>query len=407
MAVDTYDVAAARKHFPALNSSQVFFDNAGGSQTLGDVVDSVRQYLLDTNVQLGATYKTSKSSTQLYNEGCQAGAAYVNAQPDEVVFGSSTTQLFRNLSSALRPHFPPGSEIVCSSLDHEANIASWVMIAEDMSLTLKWWTPRAPTSSNPQLTPDTLEPLLTEQTRLVTCTHASNILGTITPIRQVADMIHAKSPHGLLCVDGVALAPHRALDMQALGVDIYGFSWYKVYGPHVAQLYVRRSVQDKCMRSLGHYFKSGQTLEDKLGLAGASYELVQAVPQVVEYLRQQGWDKMTAHEEHLQEVLLDYLNSKPALYRILGVPTKDSEKRVPVISFQAQGHSSKAVVEKVENQTDFGFRWGHFYSKRLCDDVLALDDEGVVRVSMCHYNTLEEVHGLVRAVDQVCDPKDL
>ena len=239
-------------------------------------------------------------------------------------------------------------------------------IAEDLDLTLKWWTPRSPSSSNPQLTPDTLEPLLTDKTRLVTCTHTSNILGSITPIREVADLVHSKCPNGLLCVDGVALAPHRAIDMQALGVDMYAFSWYKVYGPHVAQLYVKRAVQDKCMRSLGHFFKSGQTLEDKLGLAGASYELVQAVPQVVEYLKQQGWDKMAAHEEVLQETLLQYLRSKPETYRILGVPTRDSDKRVPVISFEVLGQSSREVVEQVEKKTDFGFRWGHFYSKRLC-----------------------------------------
>ena len=294
----------------------------------------------------------------------------------------------------------PGSEIVCSSLDHEANIASWVTLAADMDLTLKWWTPQAPSTSNPQLTPDSLEPLLTEDTRLVTCTHASNILGTITPIRQIADLIHAKCPHGLFCVDGVALAPHRPIDMQDLGVDAYSFSWYKVYGPHVAQLYVRREVQEKCMRSLGHYFKAGQTLEDKLGLAGASYELVQAVPFVARYLQQQGWENMVSHEEKIQETLLRYLRSKPDTYRILGVPVQDSDKRVPVVSFQVKGRSSRQFVEAVEGRTRFGFRWGHFYSKRLCDDVLGLDDEGVVRVSMCHYNTVSEVEDLTHALEE-------
>lgn len=275
------------------------------------------------------------------------------------------------------------------------------MIAADLGLALKWWTPRTPSTSNPQLTPDSLEPLLTPDTRLVTCTHASNILGSITPLRQIADLIHARCPHGLLCVDGVALAPHRPVDMQALGVDMYAFSWYKVFGPHVSQLYVRREVQDKCVRSLGHFFKVGHTLEDKLGLAGASYELVQAIPLVTSYLRQQGWQRMTAHEELIQETLLKYLRSKPEAFRILGLPEKDSEKRVPVVSFQVKDRSSREIVESVEKRTNFGFRWGHFYSKRLCDDVLGLDEEGVVRVSMCHYNTVNEVERLIEALEQV------
>ena len=156
------------------------------------------------------------------------------------------------------------------------------------------------------------------------------------------------------------------------------------------------------MRSLGHFFKDGHSLEDKLGLAGASYELVQAVPLVTKYLKEQGWEKMTAHEELIQEALLKYLRSKPDTYRILGVPEKDSAKRVPVVSFQVKGRSSKEVVETVEKESDFGFRWGHFYSKRLCNDVLALNDEGVVRVSMCHYNTVDEVERLVAALDKVC-----
>lgn len=319
------------------------------------------------------------------------------------VIGPSTTQLFRNLSIALRPHFPPGSEIAVSALDHEANIASWVTLAEDLNVKLIWWRPMTPSSSNPQLSADNLKPLLTPNTRLVTCTHVSNLLGTISPIRAIADIIHETCPHGLLCVDGVALAPHRPIDMQALGVDMYAFSWYKVYGPHVAQLYVKQSVQDKSMRSLGHYFKSGDTLEEKLGLAGGSYELMQSIPAVASYLTQQRWDEMAKHEEGIQEVLLAYLRSKPEIYTICGVPEPSLKYRVPVVSFTVKGRSSRDVVEKVEADTPFGFRWGHFYSKRLNDDVLGLNDEGVVRVSMVHYNTVDEIEGLVEALDtEVC-----
>lgn len=314
--------------------------------------------------------------------------------------GPSTTQLFRNLSYSLAPKLKPASELIISSLDHEANIASWVSLSKMLSLKIKWWTPNV--SENPHLTAETLKPLLSENTALVTCTHASNILGSITKVREIADLVHT-IPGAMLCVDGVAYAPHRPLDMKELGVDFYAFSWYKVFGPHVAQLYACREAQDAAMTSLGHYFKDGHTLEDKLGLAAASYELVQSLPVVTSYLSNQGWPNLVKHEEMIQEVLLKYLRGKPEVYTIQGVPECDVAKRVPVISFTVKGRSSREVVENIEGKTEFGFRWGHFYSKRLLDDVLHLGEEGVVRVSLAHYNTTEEVEGFVAALDEeVC-----
>lgn len=354
-------------------------------------------------MQLGATYKVGKAATGVYNAGITAAAKYINASPDEVVIGPSTTQLFRNLSSALRPHFPPDSEIICSTLDHEANIASWLTLASDLNLTVKWWTPRTPSSSNPQLTPDSLAPLLNKNTRLVTATHSSNILGSVTPVRALADLLHAQCPGALLCVDGVAYAPHRPIDVRALGADIYAFSWYKCFGPHVAQLYVAKEVQERSMRSLGHFFKEANSLEERLGLAGASYELVQSVPRVTAYLAEVGWDGVRIHERRLQEVLLSYLRVKREVYRICGVVEGETDDRLPVISFVVKGRNSREVVEKVEAENGFGFRWGHFYSKRLVNDVLELDDDGVIRVSMVHYNTVEEIEAFVKALDkEVC-----
>lgn len=319
------------------------------------------------------------------------------------MIGPSTTQLFRNLSFSLMAKMPADAEIVISKFDHEANIASWVALATQLKLTIKWWQPASLPVSNPQQDVESLRPLLTAQTRLVTCTHTSNILGSITPIRQIADVVHAANPHALLCVDGVAFAPHRPVDVQALGVDFYAFSWYKVYGPHVAQLYASRRAQDTAMTSLGHFFKSDYTLEDKLGLAGASYELMQSIPDVTKYLDEVGWDGMIAHEEALQAVLLNYLASKPDTYTVCGEPTPDRSKRVAVISFKIRNRNSKEVVETIEKKTPFGFRWGAFYSNRLVEEILQLGADGVVRVSMVHYNTLEEIKAFVKALDEeVC-----
>ncbi|KAI1828152.1 aminotransferase class-V [Xylaria intraflava] len=404
-----FHVETVRSKFPALTEDQVFFDNAGGSQTLGTVIEAIRDYLSRNNVQLGASYKTGKLSTERYDAGFTAGARYINANESEIVFGASTTQLFRNVSFAL--DFEKGDEIIVSSIDHEANIAPWVDLAARQKLVLKWWTPSLTASSsaslnntnpNPQLLPSSLNPLLTSRTRLVACTHASNILGTINPIASIAAAVRAgPSPDALVVVDGVSYAPHRPIDVRALGVDVYAFSWYKVYGPHIAMLYASPRAQAQ-MRSLGHFFKKGVTLEEKIhqtvGLAGASYELMASIPAVTAYLEPSQWPAMMAQEQNLQAAVLSYLTSRPDV-TIYGDAGSDAEKRVPTISFVVAGRKSQDVVVAVESATNFGFRWGAFYSERLIKGLLGLDDDGIVRVSMVHYNSLEEVERFIDAME--------
>lgn len=259
------------------------------------------------------------------------------------------------------------------------------------------------------LTPDNLRPLLSEKTALVTCTHTSNVLGSIHNIRAIADEVHTVKG-ARLCVDGVALAPHRAVDVKALGCDFYSFSWYKVhpspitlplsepllmrsvlqvYGPHIAILYASTHAQET-MGSLGHYFHTGNDLSTKLNLAASSYELVAALPNIVSYFSsnpQKTWSAIEAYEEKLSSILLSYLREQPGV-TIYGEKSADKRLRVPVVSFSIDGKSSKEVVEAIESRSNFGCRWGHFYSKRMVDDLLGLEgQDGVVRVSMVHYNT--------------------
>lgn len=180
----------------------------------------------------------------------------------------------------------------------------------------------------------------------------------------------------------------------------------------------------KAMTTLGHFFKGSETLEDKLGLAAASYELVAGVKPVVQYLQGLGgsegtegkvdraalkkaWERLALHEERLQGIVIDYLNSKPhgKEITIWGEPVADRERRVPVISFTVKGWGSKDLVLKVQEKSQgrLGFRWGSFYSNRLVGDVLGLQDvnDGIVRVSLVHYNSEEEVKEWVRTLDEV------
>ena len=180
----------------------------------------------------------------------------------------------------------------------------------------------------------------------------------------------------------------------------------KVYGPHIALLYASSEAKTR-IGSLGHFFHKGDSLSTKLGLASASYELVAALPKVVGYIgtteenRQAQWENIAHHEELLQKILLDYLHGRGDV-KIYGYGKADRRSRVPVLSFSIEGWESKDVVEKVERRSSFGFRFGHFYSKRLIDEVLDLKEKGgVLRVSLVHYNTEDEVKAFVEVLDEV------
>jgi selenocysteine lyase/cysteine desulfurase len=304
-------------------------------------------------------------------------------------------------------YFPPGSEVIISKLDHEANIAPWVALAAQQSLVIKWWAP-AP-STNPKLLASDLKDLLSEGTVLVACTHASNILGTIHDIKEIAKAVH-EVKGAMLCVDAVAYAPHRKIDVKDLGVDFYAFSWYKVflpssflsfismeyfikwpkvYGPHISMLYAAPSTLSR-VQSLGHFFNPSNTLEYKLGLAGSNYELTASIPSVLSYFSSPSiFQSIEAHEYKLQSILLDYLSSHGKVI-IFGERDPDTKKRVSTISFVVKGRKSKDVVEEIDRATGgrMGVRWGSFYSNRLTEEVLSLDPtDGVIRASMVHYNT--------------------
>ncbi len=171
-----------------------------------------------------------------------------------------------------------------------------------------------------------------------------------------------------------------------------------MYGPHAAVLYASNAAQQH-VKAMPHFFNPTKTLEDKLGFAGSNYECTQAIPQLVEYL-DGAFPSIEEHEGKLQKILLDYLNSRSDT-TVQGSTSTDTKVRVSTISFTVKEMSPKNVVEEVEKTSNYGFRSGHAYSKRLCDEILGLSPEGVVRVSIVHYNTEDEIRGLVETLKKV------
>ncbi|KAK3180086.1 hypothetical protein K4F52_008486 [Lecanicillium sp. MT-2017a] len=397
------DINYVRRQFPALAQDQVFMDNAAGSQVVKPCIDAIHDYLCSINVQPAAEYPVALQAISRLEAGYEAGASFINASIDEIVFGASTTQLVRNVSTAL--NFQPGDEIVLSSLDHEAHLAAWVQVADWKGLTVKFWTPSEKTQTDPKLEADDLEAmgLVTEKTRLVCFTHTSNILGSITDVAKITRAIKRINPKTLVSVDGVAYAPHAAIDAQAFGVDFYFFSWYKVYGPHMSMAFIKKSAQAE-LTSLGHHFLPKSGAFNMLNLAGGNYELIQSIPSIVMYLRSIGWDWIKRQEGALQEELLAFIRTRSEI-QLYGDPSGSRDVRVPVVCFTVKGRTPTEVVREIyatSKCTPTTDR--NFYAVRLFDTVLGPDTkDGVVRCSFLHYNTVEEVRELVRALKALLD----
>lgn len=375
-----------RSAFPALASSFVYLDNAGGSQTLGTVADRIRDYLLTTNVQLGASYEVSAHAGERVHAAVDATARYLNAQPGEVVFGSSTTQLLANLALAMEPSLVAGDEIVVTEADHEANVGPWRRLAARKGLVLKTWPLDTETL---RLEPAALERLLSARTRLVAFPHVSNLIGTIHDVAAITRLVHARGAR--VCVDGVAFAPHRALDVAAWDVDYYVFSVYKVYGPHAAVLYGKRAHLE-ALAGINHDFIASAPY--KLQPGNLNFELAYGTAAIWEYLASIGTlDAVAAHEAALAERLLDYLRGR---VRIIGEAASDAALRVPTVSFVADGISPGAIVRCVDPH-GIGIRHGDFYATGV---VRALGlPHGVVRISAVHYNTLDEIDRVIAALE--------
>lgn len=400
----TLDLAHVRAQFPALASGFAFFDNAGGSQVLRSVAERVADYMLTTSVQTGASYDLSRQAGERVAAARATLARLVNARrPEEVVLGPSTTVLMRFLAAAMAGRFQPGDEVVLTTFDHESNIGPWLTL-ESRGVVFRFWH-LDPDSQEADL--DTLDALMTERTRLVCVTHASNILGTIMPVAEIARRVHARGAE--ICVDGVAYAPHRAIDVQALDVDYYVFSFYKTYGPHFAMLYGRHERLLE-LDGLYHYFYGRDRVPHKLEPGNTNYELAWGSAGIVDYLDGLGggtgdfaaiaraFEAIAAHEEDLAERLLAYLRARNDI-RVVGRRESDRAIRVPTIAFKAEGRDSAEIVRAVDPD-GIGIRFGDFHSRRLVQGLGLSAGNGVVRVSMVHYNTPDEVDRLVASLDR-------
>ena len=403
------DIDFVRQQFPAFSEPSLagfaHFENAGGSYACAQMIDALHHYYTTTKVQPYYCFEPSIGAGQEMTRARERMGSWLNVAPDEVHFSASTSQNSYVVAQALRDYLQPGDEIIVTNQDHEANIGVWRRL-EAQGIVIREWQVNPQTA---ELEDKGLDALLNEKTRVVAFTHCSNIVGSINPVREWADKIHAVG--ALAFVDGVSYAGHGLPDVEALGADIYFFSLYKVYGPHLGVM-IMRDALNKALPSQGHFFNVGSATS-RFTPAGPDHAQIASVNGVIDYFEAIDAHHFSATDKspkarrvgallHSSEIeilkpLLNFLKKRTAI-RLIGKDTADN--RAPTVSFTVHGVDPAVIAEKLAEQ-NIGIANGNCYAYRLMEALDIRPDQGVVRLSFLHYTSAEEVSRLITALESV------
>lgn len=427
-----------RALFPALiqppTSGVAFFDNAGGSQLPQCVIDAATRYLTFSYANTGGAYAPSRDAAATIKLAHEIVKLFLNAAPalhapreqtaGEVILGASSTALCHLVANAYAdardagwPHAKARAsrtEIIVAAAGHEANIGPWARLAA-RGYTIRFW-PTEQTTQGFRPSLGTLRTLLNERTQLVAFPHVSNILGEVWDPRPAIEL--AKAAGARTMVDGVAYAPHAAPDVRALACDWYVYSAYKVFGPHMGALFGTHEALGE-LEGPNHFFIPRDEIPRKWEVGGASHEGCAMIAALWTFACQvTGEDpastprrdtiasamaQMARAERGLLKPLIEGLAAHPRL-RVIGSTASD-ESRVATIGFVHESRPARDIAT-LANEQNLGLRWGHFYSKRLVDELAPQyrlnPDDGVVRVSLLGYNSRDEIDRLLEFLASAC-----
>ena len=404
-------VADLRAQFPALAKADdfVFFDNAAGAQIPQSVLDAVTTHLVDHNVQRGGRYPRSRAVDASVAEARDTVALFLNASnPAEVCFGMNATSFIRLVSLGIAPSLGTRNEIVVTDLDHDANIATWHAL-EAMGARLVWWRMR----EGGTLHVEDLAPLLGETTRLVACTAASHALGSITDIAAVSRLAHAAGAE--VFVDCVHYGPHAPIDVQAWGCDYLVCSGYKTFSPHMGFLWGRYEALKALATFREDFIPDAPPYKIEAGTF--VYENVAGMSAAVRYIETigrmttqgpgitrradivAGMQAIRRYEQDLARAMLGVLRSHGAIVYGISDPAEVAH-RVPTFCFNMPGLTPQYVADAMV-AAGFGIRDGHMYAPRLMSRLGLTMAEGALRVSLVHYNTLDEIERFGQALGTI------
>jgi cysteine desulfurase family protein (TIGR01976 family) len=381
----------------------VYFDAPGGTQVCDAAIDAMAAHLAGGTANSGGAFATSIETDRASANAHEAIADLLGAQPDEIAFGPNMTSLTLAVSRALSRDWSAGDEIVLTRLDHDANVAPWLHVADDRGMTVRWLDFDLETG---RWAVDDLKPLLNARTRLVALGIASNALGTLNPVAEAVAVIRAHCD-ALIYLDAVQSVPHLLTDVVALGADFLACSPYKFFGPHQGVL---------CMRNADrvHAYKV-RPAEDhgahRLETGTPSFEGQAGTGATIGYLEWLGatanpsansrrarieaaMAATLAYEHMLGTRMLAGLRTVSGL-KLWGPPTMAG--RVPTFAFTIDGHHPDAIAAALAARGIFAWS-GHFYAVEVIERLGLAATGGLVRVGLCHYNTVDEVDRLIDAL---------
>jgi cysteine desulfurase family protein (TIGR01976 family) len=378
------DVEAVRARFSALRQPLAFFDGPGGTQVPDEVIDAVSRYYRDSNANVSGPYATSRRTEALVEQARLTAGEFLRCEPDEAIFGANMTTLGFALTRTAARTWQEGDEIIVTKLDHDANVSPWLELAHDKNLTVHF----ADINDDTTLDLDDLQRLLSERTRIVAFPVASNAVGTLTDVRRIVQLAHEAG--ALAWADAVHYGPHGPIDVGDWGVDVLICSPYKFFGPHLGIAFGRAEllrswrpykVRPASNEPLGHRFETG-TLP---------HELLAGFVAAVEYIESIGWEAIQSHERTLGDRFLAGLPDTATLY---GLPTM--EGRVATFAFNVDGVETRDAASRL-GDAGYAVWQGNYYAVEVMNR-LGLGDAGAVRAGIVHYNTAEEVDGLLGAI---------
>jgi cysteine desulfurase family protein (TIGR01976 family) len=378
------DVEAVRARFSALRQPLAFFDGPGGTQVPDEVIGAVSRYYRESNANVSGPYETSRRTEALVTQARLTASEFLRCSPDETIFGANMTTLAFALTRTAGRGWTEGDEIVVTRLDHDANVSPWLELAHDQGLEVRF----ADINDDTTIDLDDLQTMLNERTRVVAFPIASNAVGTLSDVRRIVELAHEAG--ALAWADAVHYGPHGPIDVGDWGVDVLICSPYKFFGPHLGVAFGRAELLESCRpykvrpaadEPLGHRFETG-TL---------AHELLAGFVAAVEYIESIGWEAIQAHERMLGEQFLAHLPDKVTLY---GLPTMDG--RVATFAFNVDGVAAEEAAARL-GESGYAVWHGNYYAVEVMKR-LGLEEAGAVRAGIVHYNTAEEVDGLLAAI---------
>ena len=385
MSIVTFDVGAVRARYSALRQPLAFFDGPGGTQVPDEVIEAVSRYYRESNANTSGPYETSRRTEALLTQSRLAAAEFLGCSPEEVTFGANMTSLAFALTRTFGREWREGDRILVTKLDHDANVAPWLELAHDQGLEVGFVDIKDDTT----LDYDDLERRLNERTRVVAFPVASNALGTLTDIRRIVELAHEAG--ALAWADAVHYAPHGPIDVGAWDVDVLICSPYKFFGPHLGLAYGRAELLDG-LRPYKVRPAPDVPLGSRFETGTLPHELLAGFVAAVDYVDSIGWDALRAHERMLGERFLAGLPERVELY---GLQTM--EGRVATFAFNVDGVPTPDAATRL-GDAGYAVWHGNYYALEVMKR-LGLEEEGAVRAGIVHYNTPEEVDGLLAAID--------